>query len=111
MATIKRYRYPVRRKGIKRKAVARVSRIDWALYKRLKHEMLLLHPKCAVFPQLKSKDIHHLYGRAGKLMMWTPGWLMVSRRGHLWIHNNPEAARAKGWLCPRGSWNNQKIVS
>lgn len=111
MAKIKSYRNIVRRKGIKRKVVARSSKIDWAQYKRLKSEMLRRHPQCAVYPNRKAVDVHHVAGRAKKLLMWTDGWLMVSRAGHIWIHNNLEAARAKGWLCPRGFWNNQKIVT
>jgi hypothetical protein len=52
-----------------------------------------------------TTDIHHKRGRIGALLMDQRYWLAVSRRGHTWIHDNPDAARSLGWLCERGDWN------
>jgi len=56
--------------------------------------------RCAVFPHLMADQTHHIYGRRGKLLLWRPGWLHVSQRGHDFIRDFPIEAKAKGWLCP-----------
>ena len=57
-----------------------------------------------------SPNPHHIYGRQGKLLCWTPGWMAVSEEGHRFIHDNIEIARGYGWIAKRGDWNNQKLV-
>lgn len=53
---------------------------------------------CAVFPKNLSIEIHHKAGRVGKLFLYVPFWLAVSRDGHNWIHDNPKEAYKKGFL-------------
>ena len=55
-------------------------------------------------------EVHHKYGRMGKLLTWKPGWIAVSKQGHRWIHSHITDARDYGWICPVGMWNDQKIV-
>ena len=53
---------------------------------------------CPVFPKLEASEIHHKAGRVGALFLHVPFWLAVSRKGHVWIHNNPKEAYKKGFL-------------
>jgi hypothetical protein len=91
-------RKPIRKVSVRR---AKLNRE----YTNLKRAFLKSHPECAVFKAMRSEDIHHLRGRAGSLLLDTSLWLAVSRRGHDWIHANPEAARRRGLLCEKGLWN------
>ena len=56
-------------------------------------------------------EVHHRYGRQGKLLRWKPGWLAVSKQGHRWIHAHPEQSRERGWIAPQGQWNNQTTTT
>jgi hypothetical protein len=58
----------------------------------------------------KLNEVHHKFGRCGKLLLWKPGWLCLSKAGHRWVHQNIEKARECGWICGRGDWNSQKVV-
>ncbi len=55
---------------------------------------------CAkIFNELAlSTEIHHKKGRTGDLLLDEKYWLAVSRKGHNWIHDNPEKAYEKGFL-------------
>ena len=48
---------------------------------------------------------HHTRGRAGTLLIDQRYLMMVGPKEHRLIHDNPEEARARGFLCPRGLWN------
>jgi hypothetical protein len=50
-------------------------------------------------------EVHHRFGRVGRLLLWIPGWLAVSSGGHAVIHQWPAFARKMGWLAPEGAWN------
>ena len=63
---------------------------------------------CAVFPTRRATDVHHIRGRIGQLLFDQKYWLPVSREGHIWIDNNIEEARAKGWIAAKGDWNKQE---
>lgn len=45
-----------------------------------------------------TTDVHHKAGRVGKLLLYVPYWLAVSRNGHDCIHNNPKESYEKGYL-------------
>lgn len=62
---------------------------------------------CAVFEGKRATDIHHMRGRAGELLLCEEFWLPVSREGHMKIHENPDWARSKGYLCDKGLWGKQ----
>lgn len=46
----------------------------------------------------QTTEVHHLAGRVGKLLLYVPYWIAVSRSGHNWIHDNPKESYKKGWL-------------
>jgi len=53
----------------------------------------------------KLNEVHHTRGRAGALLTDTRYFLAVSKQGHRWIHEHPDRARALGFLCAKGQWN------
>lgn len=56
----------------------------------------------------KLNEVHHVFGRAGRLLLWKPGWLAVSKWGHRVIHAFPDVARRIGWMAPEHIWNDFK---
>ena len=104
-------------KPVKKKAVRkRISPISvrrgraLAQYGVLREKFLKAHPYChaCIRRDLKprfSTDVHHLRGRAGKLLMDGFYWMPVCRSCHDWIGANPVKARAIGCLCQSGEWN------
>jgi hypothetical protein len=83
------------------KQIAKISarrKTERQIYSVKRRMFLEQHPKCAVYLDLDATEIHHKNStRHGKLLD-DSDWLAVSRKGHLWIHDNPEAAEEKGWL-------------
>lgn len=57
---------------------------------------------CAVYPDKKAVDCHHIRGREGAMLLEQKFWLPVSREGHRKIENNPEWARSQGFIINRG---------
>jgi len=68
--------------------------------------------QCAVFPELKATDVHHMKGRIGYADQWAREnhvtllmdqryWLPVSRPGHSKIELNPRWAREIGFSIER----------
>lgn len=53
----------------------------------------------------KLNEVHHIFGRQGKLLTWVPGLMPLSKQGHRWVHSNREKAKELGWLAPDGIWN------
>ena len=96
------------RKYIKRVSTKRAEELK--LYTKLRRAFLKANPQCHVFCRFKSSEIHHKYGRVGKLLNWTEGWIAVSRTAHHLIQDHPEEARKRGWICKKGLWNNQALV-
>jgi hypothetical protein len=62
---------------------------------------LKLNPKCAVYPELQSKEVHHKKGRIGKLLLDKRYWLAVSRKAHREITDNPAWAIEMGYSISR----------
>jgi hypothetical protein len=85
----------------KAKQIAKIStrrKTERQIYSVKRRMFLEQYPKCAVYPELDATEIHHKNStRHGKLLD-DSDWLAVSRKGHLWIHDNPESAEEKGWL-------------
>jgi hypothetical protein len=85
---------------IKRKAIPRQSEKRKVLdkeYSKLRKAFLTENPKCAVFPDLPSDQVHHRKSR-GKYLNDVSTWSAVSAEGHRWIHDNPKAAKERGLL-------------
>lgn len=99
-----------------RKPINRVSkkrRRDLAVYTQQRKWFLAANPFCAwglaQEPQqhLRSEEVHHVRGRAGRLYLNEKFWMAVSHVGHQAIHERPELARQQGLLCQRGEWGKQ----
>ncbi len=58
-------------------------------------------PICA-----RLNEVHHKFGRQGKLLIWKPGWIAVSKEGHRFLHSNIKIAIKNGWIGQVGTWNN-----
>jgi ElaB/YqjD/DUF883 family membrane-anchored ribosome-binding protein len=89
--------------GLKRqrKAIPKVSqkrKKQLEEYSRLREAFLKDHPWCAVFPRLRSTQIHHGMGREGEWLLRTEHWHAVSDEGHHKIENNRKWAKENGFL-------------
>lgn len=73
------------------------KKIEDLVYKAKRLKFLKENPRCAVYPELKSTDIHHKIGRVGKNYLNEKTWLAVSRKAHQQIEENPEWAYANGY--------------
>jgi hypothetical protein len=62
---------------------------------------LKMNPRCAVYPELQSKEVHHKKGRTGKLLIDKRYWLAVSRKAHRKITDNPAWAIEHGYSLLR----------
>ena len=89
-----------------------------AIYRRrVKERLANEKPICAVAEVVgstriqRATQVHHVFGRRGKLLLWEPGWKFVSMDGHLWIENNKKLARQLGLLAPVGKYNDQSLVT
>lgn len=94
-----------------RKAIPKVSakrRKELVEYSRLRKEFLEANPRCAVFPNRKSTQVHHGAGREGPWLLRQEDWLAVSDEGHEWIHQNPESAKQRGFLKLRITTDQRK---
>lgn len=58
-------------------------------------------------PAKPSEEVHHRFGRRGKLLLDERYWHAVSRPGHDFLHANPCKARMLGLLCLKGCFNSQ----
>ena len=91
---------PRPKRRLRRRSKAMTAKM--AVYNAKAAAFLSAHPRCAVYRSKPSEEIHHVCGRVGARLMDERHWLAVSRRGHVWIHDHPEAARQRGFL---GAWN------
>jgi hypothetical protein len=78
---------------------------DLAAYPDRRAAFLKAHPRCQVCGRRKSRDVHHSFGRLGKLLLNQELWLAVCRVCHDWVHQHPGQARIMGWLAAKGRWN------
>jgi hypothetical protein len=56
---------------------------------------------CRVYPHLKATQVHHKKGRTGSLLWDQRFFLAVSHQGHVFIHENVEWAKEKGFILTR----------
>jgi len=52
-----------------------------------------------------ATECHHKAGRKGKLLVYVPYFLAVSRKGHVWIHSHPEQAYKLGFSIKASTVN------
>jgi len=72
------------------------------IYRKLRIEFLarIENMFCAVYPDLRSDQVHHMRGR-GKYLNDTSTWLAVSGEGHAWIEANPKLSKERGFTKSR----------
>lgn len=90
----------IRAQAVKPVGIPKVSkkRLDEnEIYNKRRVEFLKENPKCAVYPELKSEEVHHKKGRIGKLFLDENFWLPVSKKAHDKITKNPTWAIKKGY--------------
>lgn len=56
---------------------------------------------------VNATEIHHKAGRIGPLLNDQSFWMAVSRKGHLWIHDNPQKAYELGYLIHSSTIKNK----
>lgn len=79
------------------------------LYKKKKAEFLASNTtcfSCGGFVHLEDRELHHFYGRVGRLLDWLPGFTMVCRVCHDTIHNFPGLAHDMKLIADGHAWNN-----
>jgi hypothetical protein len=64
--------------------------------------------QCARCGSSGPLDPHHWAGCAGPLKMNFKLVVPMCRKCHDWAHQHMSAARADGFLCPLGCWNDEK---
>ncbi len=94
-----------RRSSIRRRSAKQRERMTE--YAILRARFLQRNRWCPVIRGERATEIHHIRGRAGKLLLDTRYWLAVGERGHRWIHDNPAKAQERGWLAKLGEWGKQ----
>lgn len=96
-----------------KKPVKKVSdKMAVALVEYMKKKRIFMeaNPKCEVFPELKSVDVHHARRKHTiELLLDETWWIAVSREGHNWIHANEQEAIKRGFLYP-SSENEQRTI-
>lgn len=90
-------------KPVKIKPISKKLAKERKTYKELRLEFLDKPGNlfCAVYPDLRATEVHHMIGREGKRLNDTKYWLAVSRQGHEWIENFPELAKQRGYSQSR----------
>jgi len=72
------------------------------IYSVKRRKFLEANPRCEVFPDKPSIEVHHGKGRATiELLLDDNYWIAVSREGHDWIHANPKEAMERGFSFSR----------
>lgn len=64
------------------------------------------HSNCQVCKLRRTDDVHHKYGRAGRLLLDERYWIAVCRQCHNWIGKFPAFARELGLIAEKGRWLN-----
>jgi hypothetical protein len=94
---------PKPRKRLKPRSAAYEKRMR--VYRKEVKVFLKENPKCSVWQVMASTQVHHKFGRRGRLLLWKPGWKAVSDYGQTWCHHNIDEARERGLIGPEGTWN------
>ena len=95
-----------KRKPIRRTSTARAKQLRE--YRKVKSEFLRSNSHCwvcCIFLPPHCRELHHKYGRSGRLLTWEPGFRCVCHRCHDDIHTFPAAAISGEHLGPMGTFN------
>lgn len=88
-----------------RKPIPKMSskrRLESRIYSKKRKAFLAENRVCHVCQKngelRNSEDVHHTKGRLGGGYLDESTWLAVCRPCHMWIHEFPSAARARGLI-------------
>ena len=88
------------RKKINPVSSKRKAQLDEYTIERI--EYLTGHPKCECTDcERASTDVHHKRGRSGKQLLKKEDFLATCRECHVFIEDNPDWAKAKGYSLSR----------
>lgn len=59
---------------------------------------------CAKWLAPDQRELHHRFGRVGRLLTWVRGFTCVCAKCHSLVHTMPEDAPSH-LKCPKGCWN------
>lgn len=70
------------------------------VYNMLRPIFLKKNPWCAIFPKLRSTQVHHTYSgsKRDEHLNDVASWMAVSQEGHDWIHANVALSYELGYL-------------
>jgi len=76
---------------------------------RAKADAFLKENKVCAITGEKATEVHHSRSRLGILLIDERFFIPTSKRGHRWVHDNPDAARKRTWngipiLAELGDW-------
>jgi len=86
---------------LKRTPIKKVSiklKENTKIYNKVRKQYLLDNPKCEKCNNSDSIEIHHTNSRTGDRLIDTFYFMAICRPCHLYVHENPEESRKKGWL-------------
>jgi hypothetical protein len=82
-------------------------------YRILRAVFLLTHPECFVCGKttpFAQRQLHHYYGRTGRLLTWQPGFRMACRHCHEWIETHRNVAADEGYRAGNKIFNRPSLV-
>lgn len=93
-------------KRIRRTSTARAKQLRE--YRKIKAEFLKSRPSCfwcGTLLRVEDRELHHKYGRAGRLLTWEPGFRCLCDWHHRMVHSEPAWAIKHSLLGPMGTFN------
>lgn len=94
------------RKPIRHTSTARAKQLRE--YRKVKYAFLCEHTRCEVCKRpliFAERELHHAYGRNGRLLCWVPGFRCLCHRCHSAVHLLPTLAIERGYMGPMGTFN------
>ncbi len=100
-----------------RKPLRKVSKahgVKLRIYYKLRNVFLQENPACQIcvvrgLTPAPATEVHHIRGRAGKLLSDSRYWASSCFSCREWPHANPKVAREIGILAPSRDWNRSPI--
>lgn len=93
---LKRTPFKRGKKGLNRVSKRRAK--EEREYNALRQDFMRGKLHCARCQLRRPLEVHHMAGRDGDRFLDVLTWAAVCRDCHEWIHANPAAARAQGFL-------------
>jgi hypothetical protein len=75
--------------------------VQEAEYRKLRDCFLVANPVCQLCHILPSTQVHHMAGREGSLLLYTPWWRAACDGCHSYCTRHKQEAIERGWSLPR----------